>query len=79
MKALRVLGCLAVVTLPLMGDVGFAAQPSDPPPRSENGQGNGWANGQTQGGPAPVIGVGLPMFGAALLVLWLVRRFRQKV
>jgi hypothetical protein len=76
MKALRILGCMAIVTVPLMADLAFA-QPKG------NGQGNGPGNGQgngpqTKSAPAPLIGVGLPMAGAVLLTFLLVRRFRQK-
>ena len=68
MKALRLLGCMAVATIPLMAaDLAWAqAQTSNVPVTS------------TKKGPAPLIGVGLPAVGGALLALLLVRRFRQK-
>ena len=78
MKALRILGCTAVLTIPLMSDLAFA-QAADPP--MGKGGGNGPVNSQGNGArpaPAPLMGVGLPMAGGVLLALLLVRRFRQK-
>jgi hypothetical protein len=76
MKALRILGCMTIVTIPLMTDLAFAQPMGN---GGGNGPGNGQGNGpQIKSTPAPLIGVGLPMAGAVLLTFLLVRRFRQK-
>jgi hypothetical protein len=75
MKTLRLLGCMAVVTIPLMtADLGFAqlSISQDTAAASAN------KVKPPKPGPAPLIGVGLPAVGGALLALLLVRRFRQK-
>ena len=73
MKALRMLGCMAIVTIPLMADLAFAQTSIGP------GTAGAAANRPIpRPGPAPLIGVGLPMAGGLLLAFLLVRRFRQK-
>jgi hypothetical protein len=37
-----------------------------------------WAQRVPRGGPAPLIGAGLPLLGGVLAALVLVRRFRRK-
>src|SRR5262245_21957554 len=70
MKAIRILGCMAVLTFSLMADLAFAQRtPPSPAPTPTP---------VIRGAPAPLIGVGLPMAGAGLLALLLVRRFRRK-
>lgn len=60
MKALRMLGCMAVVTIPLMADLAFA-QGAMGPPFNPPGPPSG-----IKPAPAPLIGVGLPMAGGVL-------------
>jgi hypothetical protein len=62
MKALRILGCMAIVSL-----IGNPASAHNVRVLSTN---------SIKPAPAPLIGVGLPMAGAALLALLLVRQFR---
>jgi len=77
MKALRILGCMAVVTIPLMAaDLAFAQNRNNNGGNGGNGGNNN--NNPPRGAPAPLMGVGLPMAGGVLLALLLVRRFRQK-
>ena len=73
---LRILGCMAIVTIPLMADPAIAQPTSTPTPIGTGTP--GFDPARTRPGPAPLIGVGLPMVGAVLLALLLVRRFGQK-
>src|SRR5262245_61752097 len=81
MKALRMLGCMAVVTIPLMADLALAqgnGPPVNPPVGGGGGLGPGNGQGQMNAGPAPLIGVGLPMAAGVVLAILLARRFRPK-
>jgi len=73
MKTLRLFGCLAIVTLmanpslaqtlAIPQDAVVAKRPPPHPPKA---------------GPAPLIGVGLPMVGTVLAALLLARRVRRR-
>jgi hypothetical protein len=82
MKALRIPGCMAVVTIPLMADLAFAqGPPSDPRWATARAMVRATVRGngpKINPAPAPHIGVGLPMVGSVLAALLLVRRFRRK-
>ena len=76
MKTLRILSCMAIVTIPLMADPAIA---QDPLTSIGPGTSSAAANRPLpQRAPAPLIGVGLPMVGTALLALLLVRRLRRR-
>ena len=84
MKTLRLLGCTAVLTIPLMAADFDSAQAQKVPVTSTDKvplpstDKVPLPSTGTKPAPAPLIGVGLPAVGGVLLALALVRRFRRK-